>query len=116
MVINWPEIGLQTAIILAILAVVGAYVRYWQLPKLEAGVAQWVGAAIGRFMQNLANQAAEEEGSTSVGAQALNLGGFKIDPQLIELAIKYGPQLIELAKSFGLIKGGGGGTNPFLTP
>ncbi len=69
-------------------------------------------------MQNMAEEAEKEGGdhSSASSGGAFNLGGFKIDPQLIELAIKYGPQLLELAKQFGLIKGGGGGTNPFLTP
>ncbi len=118
MVINWPEIGIVVALngvfLLGLLVLGFRYVRKRLFPQAE----QWMGGAIGRFMQNLADQAAEEEGGSSSGspAGALELGGFKIDPQLIKLAVEYGPQLLELAKQFGLIKGGGGGSNPFLTP
>ncbi len=115
MVLLWYEYALIAAIFAGVLALTASF----GVSFFRVRVQKWIGGAIGNFMTNLANQAAEEEGgsssSTSSGG-ALELGGFKIDPQLIELAIKYGPQLIELAKSVGLIKGGGGGTNPFLTP
>ncbi len=116
MVLLWYEYALIAAIFATTLTL-----TVWIAFSLSrVRVQKWIGGAIGNFMTNLANQAAEEEGSLPTGdsssSGALNLGGFKIDPALIEMAIKYGPQLIELAKSFGLIKGGGGGSNPFLTP
>ncbi len=82
-------------------------------------VQKWIGGAIGRFMQNLAKEAAEEEGGSALGSGVLNLGGFKIDIGMIReiapLLIEYGPKLLALAKQFGLVKGGGmegGGFGP----
>ncbi len=75
-------------------------------------VQKWIGGAIGRFMQNLAKEAADEEGAGGIpGSGVLNLGGFKIDVGMIReiapLLIEYGPKLLALAKQFGLVKGGG---------
>ncbi len=114
MVINWLEIGiivaLNTVFLLGLLVLGFRHVRKRLFPQAE----QWMGGAIGRFMQNLAKQAVEEEGGSSSGGKsgALELGGFKIDANLIQSI----GSLMELAKKFGFIKGGGSGAgeNPFL--
>jgi len=72
----------------------------------------WIGGAIGNFMTNLANQAAEEGASPSPNSASpgtLSLGGFKIDPGMIQMIVEYGPQLMKLAQQFGFMKGGTGG-------
>lgn len=76
-------------------------------------VQKWIGGAIGNFMTNLANQAAEEgAGNSSPGSSSgtLNLGGFKIDRETVGMIVEYGPKLVELGRAFGFIKGGGGGS------
>ncbi len=80
-------------------------------------VQKWIGGAIGKFMLNLSKQAVEEGGAgVSPSSGTLNLGGFKIDPGLIKLAVEYGPRLMELAKQFGLVKGGTGGAGGYIRP
>ncbi len=128
MVINWPEVAFIVAlngVFLLGLVVLGfRYVRkkYAVLkPQLLSEVEIWMGGAIGRFMQNLSEQAAEEEGidGSSPGVGTLKLGGFQVDTGTIKELLKMAPQLIQLAQSFGLIKGGGSGggaVNPFLKP
>lgn len=76
-----------------------------------------MGGAIGRFMQSLTNQAAEEEGGEGQGISSptgtLNLGGFKIDAGTIRSLT----ELLRVVQSLGFLKGkgeGGGGENPFL--
>ncbi len=107
MVLLWYEYVLIAAIFATTLTL-----TVWSAFLLSrVRVQKWIGGAIGNFMTNLANQAAKEEGSTSVEAQTLSLGGFKITPDLIKSIA----QLAQLAQQFGLIKGGtGGGANPFL--
>ncbi len=118
MALFWWEIGLVVALNGAILA--GTFLIFLKFgaPKLLSRAEVWMGGAIGRFMQNLSEQAAEEgmEGS-SPGVGTLKLGGFQIDIGTIKALMEIAPQLIQLGQSFGLIKGGGGGgANPFLKP
>ncbi len=85
-------------------------------PALFSEAEMWMGGAIGRFMQNLSEQAAEEgvEGS-SPGSGTIKLGGFQIDVGTIREILPIIPQILQLAQMFGVVKGGGGGTvNPFL--
>lgn len=109
MVINWPEIGIQTAIIVILLAMVATYVRYRAYPKLKTAGAQWIGAAIGRFMQNLAEEAEKEVGEGGegggAGGGAFKIAGFEITPGLLQ----QGMQLLKFAQEMGWIKAGGGG-------
>ncbi|MEE9173335.1 MAG: hypothetical protein V3U41_10605 [candidate division NC10 bacterium] len=96
-----------------LLLLIGVVIR-WSRPKVQ----QWIGGAIGRFMQNLANQAAEEEGSaTSPGhAGALELGGFKIDVGTIKELLGVLPEIMKAIKMFqgvGLLGGGGAGGSTF---
>ncbi len=116
-----PLNGLDLALIGGMFALILTVFAAGLFGFVRTRVQQWIGGAIGRFMQNLANQAAEEgtEGS-SPGAGVIDLGGFKIDMntigQLAQLAQQYGPTILSLAKQFGLLKGGGGslGAHPFL--
>ena len=107
MVVNWPEIALIVALNGSMLLGLALWTRYRLLSKAE----QWMGGAIGRFMQNLSAQAAEEEGgsSTSSPGSALNLGGFKIDPA----TIKSIAEILKVVQGMGFLKkGGSGGFNP----
>ena len=109
MVVLWYEYVVIAAIISGVLTAFAGITFGF----LRVRVQKWVGGAIGNFMTNLANQAAEEGGQPSLGggpSGPLELGGFKIDPRLIGMAIEYGPQLLKLAEQFGLVKGGGGST------
>ena len=122
MVINWPEIGIQTAIIVLLLAALLIYARRYALPKLKAQAGEWAGAAIGRFWQKLMEDAkkdSEEAGEGGValagGGGAFKIGGFEITPALL----KQGMDLLQFAQQMGWIKpgaggGSGGGSNPFL--
>ncbi len=116
MALIWWEIALLVALNAAVLAGFGLVVVKGWLPGKEKELLSkgevWMGGAIGRFMANLSEKAAEEEGSEgSSSAGELNVGGFKITPDLINSIA----QLAQIAQQFGLIKGGtGGGTNPFL--
>ncbi len=96
MVILWYEYALLGVLFATILGLSG----YLACKFSRVRVQKWIGGAIGNFMTNLSKQAAEEEGGSSPGSSALNLGGFKIDMKTIA-------QLAELAKQFGLFKGGG---------
>ncbi len=119
MALNYLEMGQVAAIFASTLAlwslIVYLEVKRW-LPKKEAEILSkgeiWMGGAIGRFMQSLSQQAAEEEGSTSVEAHALNLGGFKIDASTIQSIAS----ILKVVQDLGFLKGvgGGGGSNPFL--
>ncbi len=112
MPVNWPEIGLVLAINLTILVSIGLYMKYVGIPKLLSKAEVWMGGAIGRFMQNLAKQAAEEEGGEggSTPAGALNIGGFKIDSGTIQSIA----EILKVVQSLGFLKGGGGGEHPFM--
>ncbi len=87
-------------------------------------VQMWIGGAIGRFMQSLSNQAAEEEGAGSPGVSSasspgvgvLKLGGFSVDVRTIKELLPILPQLMEAAKMFGLLKGGAGGSGGYIRP
>ncbi len=121
MVVNWSEIGLIVALdgvfLLGLLVLGFRYLRkkYAVMkPQLLSEMEMWMGGAIGRFMQNLSEQAAEEEGTISPGTGTLKLGGFQIDVATIKEIMPMIPQLMQLAQMFGLAKGGGGGSNPFL--
>ncbi len=113
MPVNWLEIGLNWGFILALLGIVVLYVRVRGLPRAKAAAAQWVGGAIGRFMQNLAEQAeAEEGGGATGGGGILNIGGFQVSPELL----RTGMELLKMAQELGFIKtggSGGGGAHPF---
>lgn len=109
----WWEYVLIAAIFASILTLFSAGVFGFMRVRVQ----KWIGGAIGNFMTNLANQAAEEgAGNSSPGSSpgTLELGGFKIDPQMLgqlaQLATQYGPQLVSLAQQFGLMKGGTGGS------
>ncbi len=112
MPVNWMTIGVQTAFIVALLASIGLYVRLKLIPSVLSRAEVWMGGAIGRFMTNLAKQAAEEgeEGTPGGGGGALNIGGFKIDSGTIQSIA----EILKVVQSLGFLKGGGGGTNPFL--
>ncbi len=111
MPVNWLEIGLQTAIMVALLASIGLYVRLRLIPSVLSKAEVWMGGAIGRFMQNLAKQAAEEgEEGTPGGGGALNIGGFKIDSGTIQSIA----EILKVVQSLGFFKGGGGGEHPLL--
>ncbi len=113
MPVNWLEIGFQMALIVALVASIGLYVRLKLIPSVLSRAEVWMGGAIGRFMQNLAKQAAEEgEEGTPGGGGALNIGGFKIDSGTIQSIA----EILKVVQSLGFLKGGGvdGGTNPFL--
>lgn len=115
LVVNWPEIGIELGLIVLLLALVAVYVRYRALPKLKTDAGMWVGAAIGRFMQNLAEEAEVEGGGVPGTPGQLKIGGFQIDVGTIKELMGIAPQLIQLVKTFGLLSGGGGGgENPFL--
>ncbi len=115
MAINWVEIwlvvALNAALLAGFLAGTAWYVKRRVFPKLKAEAGEWAGGAIGRFWQTLTEKAADDEGNPST-SPVFNLGGFKIDPQMIQM----GMQVYEWAKNVGLIKGGTAGevVNPFL--
>ncbi len=109
MTVDLQQIGVQTALILAILAGIGLYVRYKVFPELK----DYAEMAPVRFWKTLSEKAGEE-GVDGTGATGrVKLGGFEMDVGTIKELMKIAPQLIQLAQSFGLIKGGGGGESPF---
>ncbi len=111
MAVNWQEIGVLMALFVALLASIGLYVRLKLIPGVLSKAEVWMGGAIGRFMSNLAKQAAEEgEEGTPGGGGALNIRGFKIDSGTIQSIA----EILKVVQSMGFLKGGGGGTNPFL--
>ncbi len=113
----WWETALIVALNAAILAGILTLFVKVGAPRLLSRAEVWMGGAIGRFMANLAQQAAEEEGTgSSPGSGTLKLGGFQIDIRAIKELMPIVPQLLQLAQMFGIAKGGGGGTNPFLKP
>ncbi len=111
MTVDFLAIGIQTGLMVAILA---GFLLVFRVRGMK-----WIEMAFVRWMKKL-SATAEEEGTgvpgTATSSGTLNLGGFKIDPQLIQLAVEYGPKLMELAKQFGLIKGGTGGTGGYIRP
>lgn len=115
MAVNWPDIALQTALFILILAVIGLYVRRKVLPRFKGEISIWVGGAIGRFMQDLSKKA-EEEGIEAGGDGApgsIKLGGFEIDVGTVQTILG----IVQTLQSMGILKApGGGGTteNPFL--
>lgn len=101
MVLMWYEYALIAATFAGILAAfVGVMFGF-----LRVRVQKWIGGAIGNFMTNLAAQAAEEEGSGSSPAGALNLGGFKIDAATINSIAS----ILKVVQGMGIFKGGSGG-------
>ncbi len=113
MPIDWLEIGLQTVIIVALLASIGLYVRLKLIPSVLSKAEIWMGGAIGRFMQNLAKQASEEEEGAegAGGGGTLNIAGFKIDSGTIQSIA----EILKVVQSLGFLKGGGGGgEHPFM--
>ncbi len=113
MVVNWLEIGLQTAFMLIILLGVALYVKYRGGPKLKAQAGEWAGAAIGRFWETLMKKSEAEGGGGTAGTGKVKLGGFEIDVGTIKELVSIVPQLMQVASMLGLVKGGGG-ENPFL--
>ncbi len=106
MAVNWLEIGVWMALFVALLASIGLYVRLKLIPGVLSKAEVWMGGAIGRFMTNLAKQAAEEgEEGTPGGGGALNIGGFKIDSGTIQSIA----EILKVVQSLGFLKGGGGG-------
>ncbi len=110
MPVNWSEIGVLMALFVALLASIGLYVRLKLIPSVLSKAEVWMGGAIGRFMTNLAKQAAEERAGTG-GGGALNIGGFKIDSGTIQGIA----EILKVVQSLGFLKGGGGGgEHPFM--
>ncbi len=105
MTLLWWEYAMMAAIFAGILGIAGLYVGYRVLPKQKVSIQKTIGGAIGNFMTNLANQAAEEEGGSPSGSftGALELGGFKIDPSMIKSL----RELYKMAKDIGIIGPGG---------
>ena len=114
MAINWLEIGVQTAILVLMLAAVAVYARVRAVPRLKADAAQWMGAAIGRFMMKLAEQAEDEEGGGgSATGGMIELGGFKVDVKTVQAILG----IVKTLQSMGFLKAEGGeigGENPFV--
>ncbi len=116
MPVNWLQIAYIVAINTALGAVVTLLFVKLGLPKLLSKAEIWMGGAIGRFMQNLAKQAEDEEGGEggSTPAGALNIAGFKIDAGTIRSIA----EILKVVQSLGLLKGvggsGTGGEHPFL--
>ncbi len=120
MAVNWPELGLIALFQVLLLLVVGLYVRFRvnalrsQLPQLKKDLfaegEQWIGGAIGRFMQAL-NEEATKEGESGEGPSAaggggsLNLGGFKLDAGTIRSIA----EILKVVQGLGFLKGGAGG-------
>ncbi len=110
------DLALIGGLTAAILAIFAGILLVW-VKKQKTHAEKWIGGAIGRFFQRISNEVTEEGGAAAAqGTGILNLGGFKIDPGLIKLAVEYGPQLLDLAKQFGLIKGGTGGAGGYIRP
>lgn len=104
MVLLWWEYSVIAAMFAAILVAFAAM----SFSFARVRVQKWVGGAIGTFMQNLANQAAEEggiEGSPSPGL--IKLGGFEINVGTIKSLLEIAPQLMKLGETLGLNRGGG---------
>ncbi len=106
MAVNWQEISVLMALFVALLASIGLYVRLKLIPSVLSRAEIWMGGAIGRFMTNLAKQAADEgEEGTPGGGGALNIAGFKIDSGTIQSIA----EILKVVQSLGFLKGGGGG-------
>ena len=107
MALNWVEIALIVALNAVIYVAVMSIMLRLAAPRLLSRAEQWMGGTIGRFMANLSAQATAEEGGLegAEGGGGLNLGGIKIDANLIQSI----GGILDLLKNFGLIKGGGGG-------
>lgn len=119
MVVNWLEIGVQTAIFAGLLAMAGAYLRYRVAPKLKAQAGEWAGAAIGRFWLKLTEEAQNDtEGGAPSGTGELSLGGFKVDVGTIRELVSVLPDImkaVQFAKSLGFLGGASaGGEHPFI--
>ncbi len=122
MALDLQAIGLQTAIMVVLLAGVGLYVRYKVFPDLKA----YAEMAPVRFWKTLSEKAAEEGDAPGGGAPGsspgvLNLGGFKIDVQSIRTIVQMLPEIakfLQTIQGFGFLTGGGSGApttpNPFL--
>ncbi len=108
--VNILEMLILMAYGVFLVLMVGLYVRYRVIPKVEPMVGGMVGRSIGRFMQNLAEEA-EKEGTEGGGGAPgmINLGGFKIDIGTVKELMALAPQLLQLAKMFGVGSFGGGG-------
>ncbi len=120
MAVNWPELGLIVLFQVLLVLVVGLYVRYRvsqvrkALPQVKkelfAEGEQWIGGAIGRFMQSL-NEEATKEGESgegpagSGGGGGLSLGGFKLDAGTIQSIA----EILKVVQGLGFLKGGTGG-------
>lgn len=115
MALIWYEWGLMGLLFIAILVVFAGITFRFARVRMQ----KWVGGAIGNFMTNLANQAAEEEGVPGSGAPGsspgtLNLGGFQIDIASMRAIITMLPEIANFLKTiqgFGFLTGGGGGAS-----
>ena len=114
MVVNWPEIVVQTALIVLLFLLVALYAKLVVVPKLKHHAGEWAGAAIGRFWQKLMEDAEKDNQETGSGGGggSFKIAGMEITPALL----KQGMELLQWAQQMGWIKssGGGGGENPFL--
>jgi len=110
--VNYPEIALQTAIIVMLLLGVAMYAKYRLVPKLRAEAGVWAGNAIGRFWQTLSEKAEGEGGSPGEPGKPLKILGMEITPELLQTVMG----LIQWAQQMGFLKAGpaSGGENPFL--
>ena len=105
MTIDWLQIGIQTGLISGLL------VGFLTVIRLRMN--KWVSLGFANMMKKL-NQAAEAENgpiSSSPGS-TLNLGGFKIDPNMVQSIM----QLVKMAQSMGFLKGTGGSGGGFTPP
>ncbi len=119
MVVSWPELLLLVAVQVLLLLGAGLYVRFRvnevrrRIPQLKkelfAEGEQWIGGAIGRFMQALNEEATKEgtgEGPAGGGGGGgLDLGGFKLDAGTIRSIA----EILKVVQSLGFLKGGAGG-------
>ncbi len=107
MTVDLQQIGVQTALIVAILAGIGLYVRYKVFPELK----DYAEMAPVRFWKTLSEKVNEEEGVSGGGSPGvLKLGGFEIDVGTIKELLAIAPQALQLARMFGLAGTGGGGS------
>ena len=105
MPVEWLQIVIQTGLMAGLLVAFSLVLR--------TRMVKWVSVGFARMMKKL-NQAAEDEGgsSTSSPGSTLNLGGFKIDPNMVQSIM----QLVKMAQSMGFLKGTGGSGGGFTPP
>lgn len=109
MAVNWLEIGLLVGFQVLIVLTLMTITWKWVLPRLLSRGEQWMGGAIGRFMQSLAEEAGDEAGPEGGGGGSLSLGGFKIDVRTLKELMEIAPEILAVLRTFGLGGQGGGG-------